>query len=248
MNTQFRPATFEVGEYSVINQVSYSDDSGEDVVTQAMCWIEVKTIGEARHQGFYCYSNEKNRLEFLNSVKKALRTARFVPAQIGSKKVSVLMPTTLIYACKDGDCKTFGMPNHSLYRKKYGILYYAPQLVINLENEETSKRFYWEKKGIQRVSSRPSAYASANAQGNVRGSASNIGGMLSTGEKLLGFFSAEISESGTVSKVKTEKKYNSKRNKLKRFKENLGEARFIPGYFNGKLVKLKTNLPYWETD
>ena len=171
-----------------------------------------------------------------------------MPAQIGIDKVSVLMPATFMYACKDNDCKTFGMPNHSLNREKYGILYYAPQLVIGLETEQFNKRFYWNKKGIQRISSRPSAYGAANTQGNVRGGANNIAGILRTGEKLLGLFSADISESGSVSNVKLEKKYKSNRQQVSNYKENLGKAYFIPGYSNGKLVKLKINLPYWESD
>jgi hypothetical protein len=40
---QFKPVTFEIGEYSIINQISFSTDSNEDIFIQAMCWIEIWT-------------------------------------------------------------------------------------------------------------------------------------------------------------------------------------------------------------
>lgn len=76
---------------------------------------------------FLCYTNDKPNRALVNSVVRAARRARFVPATRDGRTAAVYMVVMVRIDITDQGPLVLAVPNNGVDAERYGLLYSAPQ-------------------------------------------------------------------------------------------------------------------------
>ena len=128
----FRPAVLGRDPGSLIDRLRVPDDAGaRDLQIVVLCQVRVFDGG-----GFgsaWCASaNEPGpKQPFRAEVLRALRGARFIPAEIQGMRTGVVMPCMVIFRCAGTACSIDAYPNLGNQQVEFGLNYSAPQVIAD---------------------------------------------------------------------------------------------------------------------